>query len=183
VDLVLEKDRNFKGEVCLSVLANIVYGEPPILQLDYETLELRPSTDRSLKKASQVVLRKLEVERNLMQKISKELSLQLGRRVDFVGGEALDFMKRVQGWAYRGSGYVDFLPEEHQLEAHVQVKENTGASFHVEFVGTGSGTASGEKSASFETVFQAWQRGGKRCSAHGWQLGEAPQRLDAKIRT
>lgn len=159
IDLRLEKDQTTNGETCLSVLANVVYGEPPIVQLNYATLELDPVQNSRSQRLAQVVQRNKDMERQLMQKLSRELNLQPNRRVQFQGQEAINFVKGVQAWDYTGDGARLFQPEVRQLEAKIEVKESNGYSFQVNFIEGGSTGHSGDATASFESVFKAWQQG------------------------
>jgi superfamily II DNA or RNA helicase len=175
--LELDKATTARGEACLSVLANIVYGDPPLVQLNPQTLQLVPVRDRLTSRMHQVVRRNPEAERALVQKLARELDLQVGRRVEFTGATASDFTYRVRGWEFVGDGYAAFNPEGRALAADVRVSEGDGVSFDVKFLSPGG---SSESAADFPTVFKAWQAGQDRVPLLDGSWAEVPKDWLAK---
>ncbi|MEO5666481.1 MAG: DEAD/DEAH box helicase [Bdellovibrionota bacterium] len=157
LDLRLERDKDFlSGETTLSVLASIVYGDPPIAQLNYQTLELVPVQDYRSKRVSHLVTRNQEEERRIMQKLSRELDLQPGRRIILSGADAIAFVKRARGWEYTGDGAELFKVEERILQPKINVTEGEFYAMDMQFFPSGDGSG---PSASFDSVFKAWEQG------------------------
>ncbi len=156
VELRLEKQLVPTGETALSVLANIVYGDPAIAQLNYANLELVPVQDFRSQRVAQVIRRNVEEERRLMQRLARELDLQPGRRIEIRGAEAIAFVRKTKEWSPVGDGAELFKVEGRSLVPRLQVVEKSGYAVSMSFVSEGS--ADGAE-ASFETVFKAWQRG------------------------
>jgi superfamily II DNA or RNA helicase len=155
-ELRLEKDEDpVTGEIGLSVLANVVYGEPPIALLNYNTLELVPAQDSRSQRVAQVVQRLPAEERLLMQKLARELDLQPGRRIFLKDADAIKFVERAKGWPSVGGGAELFRPAAHTLTPRIEVSQNEGYAMRVSFVASGGG----ESRADFDTVYKAWQNG------------------------
>jgi len=154
--LTLEKDQTPRGEPCLSVLAKLVYGDPPLAELNYQTLQLVPVRDRLTSRITQVVRRNPEAERALMIKLAQDLNLQPGRRIQLTGLSAKDFTFKLQGWDFHGDGFAAFHPVGRALEPRVTTLEDaSGVHFEVSFLSPGGSSST----APFETVFKAWQSG------------------------
>ena len=151
VVLLLEKDKSPQGDPVLSIVANVVYGNPPIALLDVNTWELRPIQDYRAAKTSQVIKRDRELEREHVVKLSRELNLQVGRRVMLRGTDAVEFVRKARSWNPTGDGVMAFDPAARVLEAKVDVGE---ASFDVTFLAAGGDSG---QTASFDAVFKAWQ--------------------------
>ena len=158
IELRLEKEKNPSGEICLSVLANIVYGDPAIAQLNYTTLELSPVQDFRSQRVAQVIRRNQDEERLLMQKLSRELDLQPGRRILLRGPEAIEFVRKSKTWNPLGDGASLFYADSRTLEPRVAVNDDARYGVNISFVSSESGQ---ESEASFEAVFKAWQQGGE----------------------
>ncbi len=155
IDLQLEKESTPQGEICLSVLANIVYGNPPFAQLNYSNLELSPVKGSSpLNKA---IRRNQNFERQLISKLSSELNLQPGRRIQLRGLSAVDFTFKIKSWDFEGNGFEVFNPSEKNLRPHFDVKSlvdvKDGMKVDMQFETSNGATA------SFLNVFKAWQEG------------------------
>lgn len=154
--LILEKDRTPQGEACLSILAKLLYGDPPLAELNPQTMQLVPMRDRLTSRITQVVRRDPDAEKKLLQRLSQELNLQIGRRVQLTGRAAVDFTYKLNDWEFTGDGFAAFHPTGRELAASVQVTEGAGVSFEVRFLTPGGQASS---AAEFETVFKAWQAG------------------------
>jgi hypothetical protein len=149
VELKLEKDKDFKGNTCLSVLANVVYGDPPVARLDENTLQLKPIADRKGGRMPRIQ-RQQEVERQLVLKLARELNLQPGRRVLFDGLDAIRFTRQVRSWEFTGDGFEFFDAEARSLEPSVEIRDADGHfSMSVNVAGADN----------FDAVYKAWERG------------------------
>lgn len=157
IDLLIEKAPGPDGRIGLSVLANLVYGNPALVQLNPNSWELVTVKDRATQKLSQIVQRRLEDERSLIQKLSADLQLQIGRRIFLVDQPALDLASRARHWNPRGDGLAAFLPEERELLPQISTGSDEEPRFAAHF-SMGSGAAP-EARAEFQSVFKAWQAG------------------------
>ncbi len=149
IDLLLEKEKSPSGEEALSVVANIVYGNPPLMQLNPQTLDLSPTQGTRGPKA--IVRRDVSAERQLMAQCARELDVQVGRRIRFEGQMAVDFTYRVKTWNFRGNGFAAFHPEGRILKPRFELKEGDRPRFDFNFGFDGT-----EATVDFARVYQAW---------------------------
>lgn len=157
IELKLESEMIESGERVLSVLANIVYGDPPLMQLNYSTLELNPVQGNRSPKIAMVVQRQKEIERQLMQKLSRELNLQPNRRIQLRAQEAIDFVKLCRNWKVEGDGEKYFSPDTTHLEVKLTVHDKAPSQyqFNVQFV-----SSEGQiENIDFNKIYEAWQEG------------------------
>ncbi len=84
----IEMDLSHQGHT-LSVLPLLVYGDPAMARVDGDAVVL-------LKRGADVPVRRLDQERQLMQRLREELDLVIGRRVHFDGAEATRFAARLR---------------------------------------------------------------------------------------
>lgn len=166
VDLLLEKDELYDGRACLSVVANIVYGNPEFARLNPKTLELVAQGNFEEKKKLRNLKRDVEQERVLIRKLERELQLQPARHVEYQGPDAVDFCAKLTGWDYRGKEvYGLFSPHERELIPDLQIQELTGGrvSFEVSFllpgVAEGASGASVDSSVDFSKAMSAFELG------------------------
>ena len=135
----------------LSVLATLVYGEPPIARIDGDRMV-------PLKEGS-VPLRNRRAEERVERTLFEKLRLQPGRRESFVDEEAVRFVARLNHWTgpVDGTAHLGFrmLPE---IDAEISFSsEDMQVSFRT------WGMDEGEKvwgTAAPEAVFAAWREGG-----------------------
>lgn len=163
IHLLLEKEMHETRASSLSVLANVVYGDPPISQLNPVTFELTPVHGYRAPAVSQVILRNQSLERQLIQKLSRELNLQIGRRISLQGQEAIHFVRKTKGWQVYGDGAEAFNPDIRTLSPSLHVDEtlhpgaNPSYDMNITFLAPGSD--GNPSSADFSAVFKAWQQG------------------------
>lgn len=151
IDVLLEQERGPHG-LGLSILANVVYGSPILAQLDVNSHELRPVLGGALP----LIQRNRDLERQLVNRLARELNLQPGRRILLHGFEAIHFTRKVKGWDVRGNGGDVFNPDLRMLEPHIELSQEKNYSLKVNFLSAGG--TSNSSSADFATVFKAWQQ-------------------------
>lgn len=162
VHLLLEKEVHAPpAPSTLSVLANIVYGEPPVFQLNPATFELSPISGKLFSENNLVFVRNQNLEKQLLQKLSRELNLQIGRRISLSGSTAIDFVKKASSWNPEGDGAEAFSPELRTLDPVFTIHDldplNPGKrySFEASFCANNNEAAK----ANFAAVFKSWQAG------------------------
>jgi superfamily II DNA or RNA helicase len=167
IHLSLEKEPAENNTYVLSVLANLVYGDPPISQLNPATFELSPINEyRSAKTSAAtnaVIMRDQNAERSLLQKLGRDLNLQIGRRVIMRGIEAINFVRKTKDWSPDGDGFAAFTPELRSLGAGLKIDEyfenGVGQQYALDVKFNVLGAEESSSSVSFEQVFKAWQQG------------------------
>lgn len=174
VDLLLERDELYDGRACLSVVANIVYGNPEFARLNPKSLELIAQGSFENKKKLRNLKRDVDQERVLIRKLERELQLQPARHVEFQGAEAVDFCAKLEGWDYRGKEVAElFSPHERELLPDFQVKELSGGrvSFEVNFLLPAAAEASTPSGSNEKTTAKAAVDFSRAMSA--FELGES----------
>jgi len=162
IDLLLEKDTLHDGRYCLSVVANLVYGEPEIARLHPKTMELVPQGDNFKdRKKAHGLKRNVDKERELLKKLSRELNLQIARHAEFQDGEAVEFCKKLKDWDFRGrDAYELFSPKGRLLEVQTQVEAMGDASgnvvFSMKFLAPGTADGAAQE-IDFKRVLSAWE--------------------------
>jgi len=133
----------------LSVLATLVYGDPPIARID---------AGRLVPLGGSVPLRDEAAERQLMRKIQNELQLLPGRRLRLRGEEAVEFASRLEAWdgEILGDGREAFRVAP-PLRASIHVD---GQRLDVRFASPGAAGGSGTaRRADPARVLHAWRGG------------------------
>lgn len=151
--LQLDKD----NPETLSVVGKLVYGDPLIMQLNPDNLQLVP-VERDLgHRIPDVIQRDSNAERQAMQRLRSELNLQVGRRVQFKGVEAVRWVKQLKGWDMAGDGYAAFKPQR-AVVPRFDVRDQ---SFDVHFEVPGEGDAYDAVVGRVDPqrMFRAWREG------------------------
>jgi superfamily II DNA or RNA helicase len=146
-------DASREGDA-LSVLATLVYGDPPIARVDSGHL---------VPLAGVVPLRDGATERALTRRLQNELELLPGRRLRLRGEEAVAFAERLASWrgAVRGRGLDSFRRVAPLVPRFSTTSDGFDLDFQSEGVGpdraTGPGAAPGRVGAA--AVLRAWREG------------------------
>jgi superfamily II DNA or RNA helicase len=130
----------------LSVLPELVYGDPPLARIENDTLVLL---------GSDVPVRRPDAERALLRRLRQELHLVPGRRLDLDGRDALAFAERLRNWQrhLQGTAPISAPP----LTARVTFDD---AGFDVVFEAESSAPGGGPPSrAETATVLRAFRDG------------------------
>ncbi len=144
IHLDLERDRDV-----LSVLATLVYGDPPSARID---------GGRLVHLKGPVPLRDVAAERRQVRRLRTELRLAPGVREQFQDEEAVAFTRRLESWRGKIGGKAhDYFRIAAPLEPRVHVD---GERFAVEFTSAAPTGAAGAGRADPEAVVRAWKRGG-----------------------
>ncbi len=120
-------DLTYQGHA-LSVLPTLVYGDPPVLRVDGE---------RAVLLGNAAPHRKLDEERELVNRLRDELHLVPGRRLDLDGPEAARLLGRIRAFQRRLGGVPDAELEAPTLVPRIVLD---GERFEVVFETEGSGT-------------------------------------------
>src|SRR5688572_6628372 len=123
-----------RGET-LSVMATLVYGDPPRARVD---------GDRLVHIGGAVPTRDPAAEQHLRHRLRSELDLLPGRRVEASGPDAFTLSNKVARWL-RDDARAAALAGSVDLTAEVSLAHGLGAAF-----------AGGGKSASAASVVRAW---------------------------
>jgi len=127
----------------LSVLALLVYGDPPRARVD---------AGRLVHLEGSIPQREPDRERELLRRLAAELRLSPGIRVRYEAEEAVQFNRRLERWEGRVSGNAH---ERFRLMAPLAPQlDLDGDRLDVSFVSAG---ASGSGMADPEAVFRAWR--------------------------
>ncbi len=128
----------------LSVLALLVYGDPPRARVD---------AGRLLHLEGTIPQRDRDAERELLRRLAAELRLSPGIRVRFEAEEAVQFNRRLERWDGRVTGNAH---EQFKLMAPLAPQlDLDGDRLDVSFVS--SGTAGSGGRADPNAVFRAWR--------------------------
>jgi superfamily II DNA or RNA helicase len=141
-----------KGET-LSVLATLVYGDPPVARVD---------GDRLVHLRGSVPVRDLPAEQHLRLRLRDQLDLLPGRRIEATGPDAHALSNKLARWLRddaRGAEAARTWPLEVELDLE--------RGLALRFVGGG-------KSASPEAVLRAWQAGADIVALDGGGWGRVP---------
>jgi len=161
--LVVETAR--QGEE-LSVLATLVYGDPPAARVDAGRLTLLPGSDAA-------PLRDEAAEARLVRQLQSQLELLPGRRIVLRGEEALIFAGKLASFdgEVRGRAHEAFF----RAPALVPELRVTGDDFELRFLPRGDDAGpkrGGEVSA--ERVLAAWQSGESWVALSGGGMAPLP---------
>ena len=141
-----------KGET-LSVMATVVYGDPPVARVD---------GDKLVHLRGPVPVRDLPAEQHLRLRLRDQLDLLPGRRVEATGPDAYALSNKLARWLRddaKGAESARTWPLEVELDLQ------RGLALHF----TGGG-----KSASPEAVLRAWQAGAEIVALDGGGWGRVP---------
>jgi superfamily II DNA or RNA helicase len=133
----------------LSVLATVVYGDPPRARID---------AGRLIHLDGAVPVRDEAAEKRLVRRLQRELNLVAGVRADFAAAEAVQFVRRLERWEGGGRGKaVDFFRLAPPLEPRLELG---GTAFDIRFESSmESGGARRSARADTGRVLQAWREG------------------------
>ena len=151
----------------LSVLATLVYGDPPRARVD---------AGRLVPLGGSVPVRDRPAEERLLTSLRRDLSLTPGQRVELDPGEAIPFSTRLAAFGGRviGDAHHDFR----EVAALVPEFAVTETGFDLSFRGPSSdddGGDGGERSeASATAVLRAWRDGHTRVSLLGGGFAPLP---------
>ena len=136
-----------QGET-LSVLATLVYGDPPRARVD---------AGRLLHLEGPVPIRDQAAEKRLLRQLQRELHLVPGVRADFAAGEAVQFVRRHEQWE---GGRAGKALEYFRLAAPLQPRMDTAdGAWDLQFESTPATTGGGSGNADPRRVIQAWRNG------------------------
>ena len=156
--VVLQLDR--EGAETLSVVAKVVYGNPPVAQLNADNAQLTSLVKHENNRPPDVVQRDTFAERSLMQKLRTELNLQPGRRIQFQGESAVKWVKQLnKSWETTGDGLAAFTPS-HKVSPRFDIQ---GQKFNVDYQTLAPGYSMGSTSVSGrvdpQRMMRAWREG------------------------
>jgi len=161
--LVVETAR--QGDA-LSVLATLVYGDPPVARVDAGRLTLLPGSGA-------VPLRDEAGEARLLRQLQNQLELLPGRRVVLRGENALAFAGKLAGFGGEVRGHA----HEAFFRAPLLVPELrvTDGDFALRFIARGDDAGSKrEGEVSAERVLAAWHDGESLVALSGGGMAPLP---------
>jgi len=140
VMLELSQPMRSAEDAALSIVPFIVYGDPPQARIDDGKL---------VHLGGEIPVRDEAAEKKLLARLREDLDLVPGRRVDFLGRDALRFAARLKAWAVHD-------PEQTILASQALTPkiQADGEHFEVSFE-----TADGTRHASSTAVMRAWEEG------------------------
>jgi superfamily II DNA or RNA helicase len=140
-------DSTRQGET-LSVLATLVYGDPPRARVD---------AGRLVHLEGPVPIRDEAAEKRLLRQLQRELQLAPGVRADFTAGEAVQFVRRHEQWE---GGRTGKALEFFRLAAPLQPSlQQTDGDWDLQFESTSGAGGRGAGHADPQRVVQAWRNG------------------------
>ena len=141
-----------RGET-LSVLATLVYGDPPRARVD---------GDRLVHLGGAVPTRDVAAEQHLRHRLRGELDLLPGRRVEAAGPDAFALSNKIARWLRDDARAAQLA---HAVDLHPEVALTAG--LHVRFAGE-------DRVASAASVVRAWQAGADLVALEGGGWGRVP---------
>ena len=136
----------------LSVLATLVYGDPPLARVDAGKL---------VHLSGEVPVRDLPAERSETARIQRQLGLKPGRRVDLSGREAIEFAEQLGSW--RGDVDGDAFRAFHLAEPLHPSFDLSGRALDVGFAPDSAdeneSAVDSTGHASADAVLGAWRDG------------------------
>ncbi|HTJ42654.1 MAG TPA: DEAD/DEAH box helicase [Kofleriaceae bacterium] len=148
-----------QGET-LSVMATIVYGDPPQARLDGGKL---------VHLAGALPVRDEAAERQLLYRLRDQLHLAPGRRIELIGKEAVGMNAQLAAWLRADARAAGSAPQA-VLIPRVEVSHG---KLHVVF-------EAGERRAATDAVIRAWQAGADVVALEGGGWGRVPAAWLAK---
>lgn len=153
----------------LSVLATLVYGDPPTARVDGNRLVHLHGT---------IPIRNENLEKSELRRLREELGLVVGRRTNLSADEAVRFAPRLARWRgeVRGDAHESFRLSE-PLEPSIEID---GDVVQVRFASPGGlpdapEADPGAGSASPEAVLQAWRQGESLVRLRGGGVAALPE--------
>ena len=136
-----------QGET-LSVLATLVYGDPPSARVD---------AGRLVHLEGPMPIRDEAAEKRLLRQLQRELHLASGVRAEFTAGEAVEFVRRHEQWeGGRAGKAMEFFRLAPPLVPSMQ---QTDGDWDLRFESTSGAGGSGSGRADPQRVVQAWRNG------------------------
>jgi superfamily II DNA or RNA helicase len=132
----------------LSVLATLVYGEPPRARVD---------AGRLVHLEGPVPIRDQAAEKRLLRQLQRELNLAAGVRGEFTAAEAVQFVRRHEQWEGGRKGKaLEFFRLAPPLEPSML---QTDGEWDLRFESPSAAGGSGSGQADPRRVVQAWRNG------------------------
>jgi len=136
-----------QGET-LSVLATLVYGDPPRARVD---------AGRLVHLEGPVPIRDQAAEKRLLRQLQRDLNLVPGVRADFGAGDAVRFVRRLEHWeGGRGGKALDFFRLAPRLEPRMHVADGV---WDLQFESPTGSAKAGSGRADPRRVVAAWRNG------------------------
>jgi len=146
----------------LSVLATLVYGDPPLARID---------AGRLVHLSGPIPVRNEEAERRETLRVRDELGLTVGRRVALGGHDAIEMGERIARW--KGPVAGDAYQRFHATEALVASLSIEGRQLAVHFELQGDGETKTREIAP-DDVLNAWTQGESFVPVMGGGLAPLP---------
>jgi len=146
----------------LSVLATLIYGDPPLARVD---------SGRLVHLAGPVPVRDEAAERRETAQLSHELGLTPGRRVEFSGEDAIAMSERLAQW--RGAVAGEDFRRFHATAALVPSLSVQGTRLAVQFEVPGEDEAP-TREVGASAVLDAWHRGASMVPLSGGGMAPLP---------
>ncbi len=137
----------------LSILATVVYGDPPIVRVDGDRLTV-------LGDHREIPLRNVRLEQQIIQRMRREFGLEPGVRRSFTTAEAIAWQRGHRSWdevAVAGTAHETYVDRG----ALIARLDNQGGSPELSFTLEGDGASAGTTTGRAEarSILQAWERG------------------------
>jgi len=149
----------------ISLVADVVYGEPPQSRLVLETLELQSLVKADVKTA--LIKRNLDLERKLLMELSKDLQVQAGRPVKYFAQDALAIMQKTAGYSREGLALARYRSIDQELIPDFKIDLSNGEIENLRFQfcvkKESMDSSSGDTpSVNFDKLWEAFQSGALR---------------------
>ncbi len=152
----------------LSVLATIVYGDPPIARVDGDRLTM-------LGTSNEVPLRNARLERILALRLRSELGVDPGVRTQLGTDDAIAWTARLpsaEDLLLESSEHTDFV-DRGALSPHLQVGADGGFALWFQSDGEGDGDGSMTR-VEAGAMMRAWEAGEHHVALVGGGFGQVP---------
>lgn len=146
----------------LSVLATLVYGDPPLARVD---------AGRLVHLAGPIPVRNEDAERREATRVIQELGLTPGRRIDFAGGEAIAMSERLADW--RGPVSGEDFRRFHATAELVPSLSVAGTRLGLQFQIPGDDETP-QREVGAAAVLSAWKRGETMVPVSGGGMAPLP---------
>jgi len=147
-----------RGEM-LSVMATLVYGDPPNARID---------GDRLVHLGGPVPVRDIDAEQRLRHRLRGELDLLPGRRIDASGRDAFELQSKLARWLRTDAKSADAT---RAIPLAFEIDVTRGLGVRVE---------GGGRSADATAALRAWQAGADLVALDGGGWGALPMQWLAK---